>query len=129
MKKLVILAALIFAALIMKAQAPVDSVSVMLRHLQTTNAELVRVNENLKTHAALVGVGGATMLAGTLLSLQGTSELEIGYERGAKLVKTGTWMSAVGVAFIAASFIPLAKKGVTLDERGLVVHPSELRKK
>ena len=129
MKRLLIIAALTVAALVGRAQSEADSVSVMLRHLKDTNEEFVRVNESLKTHAALIGVGGATMLAGTLLSLQGTSELEMGQEQGAKLVKAGSWMSVVGVAFIAASFIPLTRKGVQLDGRGLVVSPSEITKK
>lgn len=126
MKKLILFAALVAASLVGRAQTLADSIP---KHLARTNAEVLRIENDLKTHAALVGVGGAAMLAGTLLSLQGTSEVELGEESGAKLVKTGAWMSAVGIAFIAASFIPLTKKGVTLDGRGLVVHPSELRKK
>ena len=109
----------------MRAQIPVqkpaaDSVSVLMRHIANTNAEIVRLNRAYTTHAAMVGVGGGAMLAGTLLTIQGNSKIELGNMSGANLIKAGTWVSAVGIAFIAASFIPLPKS-VHLDERGLVV--------
>lgn len=128
MKKLVILAVLIFAALIMKAQSPADSVSVMLRHLQTTNAELVRVNENVKLHGLMVAGGGAVMTAGLLYATKRVGNFENAHLDETR-VRTGLLVTAAGAAIVVASVIPLAKKGVTLDERGLVVHPSELRKK
>ena len=126
MKKLILFAALMWAAVAgANAQAttepmPTDSVSVMFRHLAHTNAEIVRINKAYTMHAAMVGVGGAMMLTGSLLSLQGASQVELGDDAGVKLAKAGSWMSVVGVAFIAASFIPLPRS-VHVDGRGLVV--------
>lgn len=60
------------------------------------------------------------VLTGSLLSLQGASQVELGQESGANLARVGSWVSVVGAAFIAASFIPLPRS-VHVDGRGLVV--------
>lgn len=121
MKKIVIVAALILAALTMRAQQPTDSVSVMLRHLANTNREIVSLNRAYNIHAAMIGIGGATMLAGTIMSYMGAKYVEGGDPTGANLTKSGAVASIFGLAFIAASFLPMPN-GVALDERGLVVN-------
>lgn len=120
MKRLIIVAALILAALTMRAQATADSVSVMLRHLANTNREIVSLNRAYNIHAAMIGIGGATMLAGTIMSYMGAKYVEGGDPTGARLTKSGAVASIFGLAFIAASFLPMPN-GVALDERGLVV--------
>lgn len=126
MKKLFLFAALMLAAVAgANAQAttepmPTDSVSVMFRHLAQTNAEIVRINKAYTMHAAMVGVGGAAMLAGTIMMANGVARSEAGIPSGSSRVKAGPWVSAFGAAVIAASFIPMPR-GVRLDGRGLVV--------
>ncbi len=122
MKRLIIIAALILAALNLKAQQPADSVSIMLRHLKDTNEELVTLNNNMKTHAALVGMGGAICLAGTLVSYKGAMDATAPEGRGMKLVKVGAFMSATGLLFIAASYLPIDRGALRLDKDGLVVN-------
>lgn len=121
MKRLIIIAALILAALNLKAQQPTDSVSIMLRHLTNTNMEMERLSRSYTNHAAMVGIGGAAMLVGGLVTYKGAKDVENGMSSDTQLVKTGMWIAGVGAAFIAASFIPMPKR-VTLDSRGLVVN-------
>ena len=128
MKKLLFIAALMVAALFGRAQQTADSVSVMFRHLKDTNAEVVMLQKTLVKHAAMVGAGGATMLVGTLLVFNGMTSEEGTPGTDETFIKAGMAATAIGAAILCASFIPLAKKGVTLDGRGLVVRPSELRK-
>lgn len=120
MKRILIVAALILAALTMRAQQPTDSVSVMLRHIANTNMEIERLNRAYTSHAAMVGIGGAAMLLGGLVTYKGAKDVENGMSADTQLVKAGMWIAGVGAAFIAASFIPMPKR-VTLDSRGLVV--------
>ena len=120
MKRILIVAALILAALTMRAQQPTDSVSVMLRHLANTNMEIERLNRAYTSHAAMVGIGGAAMLLGGLVTHKGAKDVTNGVSADTQLVKAGMWIAGVGAAFIAASFIPMPKR-VTLDSRGLVV--------
>lgn len=121
MKKLLLLAAVMVTSLVCMAQQPTDSISVMFKHLQNSNAEIVRLNDNIKTHANMVGAGGALMLMGTICTVKGSSDLEDGHPGGARLVKAGAWLSVAGLAVIAASIVPITKNKVKLDERGLIV--------
>lgn len=120
MKRLIIIAALILAALNLKAQQPTDSVSVMLRHLANTNMEMERLNRAYTSHAAMVGIGGAAMLLGGFVMYKGADPIVAGNSTDTEMIKTGMWIAGVGAAFIAASFIPMPRR-VTLDSRGLVV--------
>lgn len=120
MKRILIVAALILAALTMRAQQPTDSVSVMLRHLANTNMEIERLNRAYTSHAAMVGIGGAAMLLGGFVMYKGADPIVAGNSTDTEMIKTGMWIAGVGAAFIAASFIPMPKR-VTLDSRGLVV--------
>ena len=120
MKRVLILAAIILAALTMRAQQPTDSVSVMLRHLANTNMEIERLNRAYTSHAAMVGIGGAAMLLGGLVTYKGAEPIVAGNSTDTETIQTGMWIAGVGAAFIAASFIPMPKR-VTLDSRGLVV--------
>ena len=132
MKKVLLLVALLVAALVGNAQikeptyVPADSVSVLLRHLQNTNSELVRVNENLTAHAAMVGVGGAAELFGFVLMVQAAKSPEAAKQGK---YRTGLAFCIGGAILTAGSFIPLAKNKVRLDANGLVIHPSEFKKK
>lgn len=129
MKKLLILAALVLAALLMKAQAPADSVSVMFQRFKDTNAAMAQLNNDMKAHAVMVCGGGAVMTAGLLYAASCRSE-RFGVESfSASKLRTGLCIASVGAAVIVLSVIPIARHGVTLDERGLVVTPSKLAKK
>ena len=116
MKRILIIAALVAAALVGRAQSEADSVSVMLRHLQDTNAELVRLNKAYTTNAFMVAGGAAVMTAGLL------------WARGEDSASAGCFIAAVGAATIVASVFTMPK-GVTLDGRGLIVRPSDVGKK
>ena len=123
MKKLILFAALMAAALVSRAQSEADSVSVMLRHLQDTNTELVALNKAYTTHAFMVAGGAAVMTAG-LLWARGTNYDVI----DPSSARIGYFIAAVGAATIVASVFTMPK-GVTLDGRGLIVRPSEMKKK
>ena len=123
MKRILIIAALVAAALVGRAQSEADTVSVMLRHLQDTNAELVALNKAYTTHAFMVAGGAAVMTAG-LLWARGTDYEAI----DPSSARIGYFIAAVGAATIVASVFTMPK-GVTLDGRGLIVRPSEVGKK
>lgn len=126
MKKLFLTAAMVAATVCATAQRQSDTL--LLREIQRTNAELARVNKGLNTHAALVGVGGGLMIAGSLCTLQGNSKTELGDPSGKGLAKVGMWVTATGMAFVAASFIPLPER-VKIDERGLVIDIDKPKKR
>lgn len=123
MKKILILAALMAAALVGMAQNEADSVSVLFRHLQDTNAEMARLNKAYNTHAVMVAGGGAVMAVGLLWAKRYEGDTDSNY------LGSGLTIAAVGALVVAASFIPLRKAGVELDERGLVIKPSELKRR
>ena len=123
MKKFLIIAALMAAALVGRAQSEADSISVMLRHLQDTNTELVALNKAYTTHAFMVSGGAAVMAAG-LLWARGTNDQVL----DPSSARIGYFIAAVGAATIVASVFTMPK-GVTLDGRGLIVRPSEVGKK
>lgn len=127
MKKLVFLAALVLAALTMRAQNPVgdnleptaDSVSVMLQHLARTNAEVAYLNDNLRLHSqlalgsfALEGVGVACLL----MASNATDA-----NKAQSLRYLGIGFGAVGALGFLCSYIPIWTSKVRLDSRGLVV--------
>ncbi len=123
MKRLIIIAALIIAALTMRAQQPTDSVSVMLRHLATTNEYMIRMDKAIKTHNVMVAGGSLLMGAGFIYATRMEKPVVSGYEPtlSQDRMRTGMCIAAAGAAVIAASFIPMPKR-VTLDSRGLVVN-------
>lgn len=127
MKKLVFLAALVLAALTMRAQNPVgdnleptaDSVSVMLQHLARTNAEVAYLNDNLRLHSqlalgsfALEGVGVACLLMASNATDANKSQ---------SLKYLGIGFGAVGALGFLCSYIPIWTSKVRFDSRGLVV--------
>ena len=128
MKKLVFLAALVLAALTMRAQTPnrdnpspvpADSVSVMLQHLARTNAEVAYLNDNLRLHSqlalgsfALEGVGVACLL----MASNATDA-----NKAQSLRYLGIGFGAVGALGFLCSYIPIWTSKVRLDSRGLVV--------
>ena len=129
MKKILIIAALVAAALVGRAQNEADTVSVMLRHLQDTNAEIARINKAYTNHAAFVACGAAVATAGLLMArvaekVPGIEEPQL----STKKIKVGLGVAALGAAIVAASVVTMPK-GVTLDGRGLTVRPSEMKKK
>lgn len=129
MKKILIIAALVAAALVGRAQNQADTVSVMLRHLQDTNAEIARINKAYTNHAAFVACGAAVATAGLLMArvtekVPGIEEPQL----STKKIKVGLGVAALGAAIVAASVVTIPK-GVTLDGRGLIVSPSEMKKK
>lgn len=121
MKKLVILAALVLAALIMKAQAPADSVSVMFQHLKDTNAATAQLNKDIKTHAVMACGGGAVMTAGLLYAANMKEDINGEPILDGRRIRTGLCIASVGAAVLVLSVIPISRNSVTLDECGLVV--------
>ena len=127
MNKFVIFAVLMAVALGVKAQSPTvsktempnDSVSIMFHSLQNTNAEMARLNRAYNTHAAMISIGGALQLIGTGMTLLSSNE---------SMLKVGMISSLVGMGFVALSFLPMPK-GVSVDERGLVVDLPSKKKK
>lgn len=128
MKRLIFIAALVLSALTLRAQGgngyntspvPSDSVSVMLRHIQNTNAEIVRLNKAYTMHSVMVSAGGALVCGGLLMATRkgNVNGIEMMTERK---VRTGLQIASVGAAIIVASVLAMPK-GVRLDERGLVV--------
>lgn len=129
MKKLLLIAALVAAALVGRAQSEADSVSVMFRHLQDTNAEIARLNKASTNHAAFVACGAAVTTVGLMMAR--TTEKIPGIEDpqlSAKRMRIGLGVAALGTAIVAASVVTMPK-GVRLDGRGFVVSPSEVRKR
>ena len=120
MKRLVILAALVLAALIMKAQAPADSVSIMLRSVQNTNGEIVRLNRAYTTQAVAMSAGGALMGVGFLYAASRKTDYGGVALMDEKRLHTGLCIAATGAAVMVASIIALPRR-VHVDERGLVV--------
>lgn len=128
MKRILLIAALVAAALVGRAQSEADNVSVMLRHLQDTNAEVARINDALKLHTVMVFGGGAVMTVGLLYAASATSERHDVVSFDAKKMRTGLLIAAVGGVVMLSSAFAMPK-GVTLDGRGLIVRPSEVAKK
>lgn len=134
MKRLIIIAALaIVAAIGAKAQTPAmptDSVSVMFQHLANTNAEVAYLNDNLRLHSqlalgsfALEGIGAACLM------LSSSSAISQGFADMEPLAKLGIGLCAIGGIGFICSYIPIWTSKVNVDERGIIVHPSELLKK
>lgn len=124
MKKVLLLAALVLAAAFVKAQnpnrdnpspVPADSVSVMLRQLAATNAEVQYLNDCIRLHSQLAlgsfvieAAGGACLYLASKNSETNLRNLGLGL------------CIAGGVGFLA-SYIPIWTKNIRLDERGLVI--------
>lgn len=127
MKRLVIIAVLLAVAIGIKAQTPsapqmeTDSVSVMLRHLANTNAEVAYLNESLRLHSqlalgsfALEGIGVACLLFSSPNLGNGIAEME-------PLAKLGLGLCVVGGIGFICSYIPIWTSKVRMDNRGLVI--------
>ena len=119
MKRLILLAILMTAALGVKAQSPkvpemetlADSVSVMFQSMQKNNAEIVRLDKAYNVNATMISMGGALQLIGTGMTLLSSNE---------SMQKVGMLSSIIGTGFIVLSILPMPK-GVQVDERGLVI--------
>ena len=119
MKKLILLAVMMIAALGVKAQTLnvpemetlSDSVSVMFQSMQKNNAEIVRLNKAYTVNATMISIGGALQLIGTGMTLLSSN---------VSMQKVGMISSVVGTGFIVLSLLPMPK-GVQVDERGLVI--------
>lgn len=122
MKRLIIIAVLILAALTMRAQAPADSVSVMLRHLANTNREIISLNRAYNVHAVMVAGGGALTAAGLIYAaiLEKSPVYGVEPTMSQDHIRTGLHIAAVGAAVIVASIVTMPKR-VHLDANGLVV--------
>lgn len=127
MKRYVVLSILLLIIMCVRAQplttpkteVPADSVSIMYRSIQSTNASIVKLNKSYTTHATMVSVGGALQLFGMAMTYYGPSETAR---------DIGMVASVIGIGMIAASIIPMPK-GVSIDERGLVLNINETTKK
>ena len=121
MKKILLIAALMVAALVGRAQSEADTISVMFRHLQRTNREIARLNKAYTTHAVMVAGGAAVIALGSLYAasrkiVPNMEEPQMDQQR----LHTGLCIAAAGAAVIISSVFVLPK-GVRLDERGLIV--------
>lgn len=127
MKKIFLIAALVIAASIgAKAQAPqmpADSVSVMLRHIANTNAEVLYINDCLRLHSqialgsfVLEGIGAACILLSS-----SSPNISQGFSNMEPLAKLGIGLCAVGGLGFVCSYIPIWTGKIKVDGRGLVV--------
>lgn len=125
MKRLVIIATLIVAAAIgAKAQTPqhpVDSVSVMLRHIANTNKEVAYMNDCLRLHSqlalgsfAMEGIGAACLMLSSPIFTQSFSDME-------PLAKLGVGLCVVGGIGFVCSYIPIWTSKIKVDNRGLII--------
>jgi hypothetical protein len=140
MKKLLLIAALVLvAAFGVKAQnpnrdnpsrVPTDSVSIMLRHLANTNAEMQYINDNLRLHSQL-SIGSFAFMGVSALCFYQMANLEVPtshsgmvqYNKDIKSLKTIGIVTGIigGVGFIC-SYIPIWTKKIKVDNRGLVIN-------
>lgn len=120
MKKLLLFAALVMAALTMRAQSPAvdelpaDSVSVMFRQFNETNAQVSGLQKALVAHATMVSVGAAMEIGGTLL-------LSLSDYTTPRRRTFGTLLMAGGLAVTVASFVPLVTHKVKVEGNAVVV--------
>lgn len=123
MKKLLF----VFFALLtigIKAQSvepsPSDTTSVvMLQNLANTNARVAEINNDLRLHSQLALGAFAFEGVGALLFYYASNETK---EKSQKAYQTyGAIACGVGAAMFICSYIPIFKKEVKVDERGLVV--------
>lgn len=125
MKRLVIIATLIVAAAIgaktQTPQHPVDSVSVMLRHIANTNKEVAYMNDCLRLHSqlalgsfALEGIGAACLMLSSPIFTQSFSDME-------PLAKLGVGLCVVGGIGFVCSYIPIWTSKIKVDNRGLII--------
>lgn len=134
MKKLLLIAALALAALTMRAQTPngynlspvaSDSVSIMLRHLANTNAELDYINESLRLHSQLaVGSFAAAGLSAFMFYIASTCDPPTHYgqvDSGKSFRIFGYGFAAASAGLFVCSYIPIWTRKVKMDSRGLVV--------
>ena len=138
MKKLLLIAALALTALTMRAQnpngynpspVPSDSVSVMLRHLANTNAEVQYLNESLRLHSqialgsfAFVGVSALCFYQMANLAVPSTHGGMAQYDKDMKALKTiGIATGVIGGVGFLCSYLPIWTKEIKFDNRGLVI--------
>lgn len=137
MKRFIILAALLAAAFVAKAQTVNDSVSVMLRSLQNTNKELVYVNNNLRLHSqiaigsiVMTGISAFSFYRSSIAEAPGASTYHTGPEGSwvetptdyRKVWKTiGITTGIIGVVGFVCSYIPIWTNKIRVDERGLII--------
>ena len=125
MKKLLLIAALVLAAAFgVKAQnpnrdnpsqVPADSVSVMLRQLAATNAEVQYLNDCVRLHSQLA-LGSFVVEAAVGVCLYLASK-----NSETNLRNLGLGLCIAGGVGFLASYIPIWTKNIRLDERGLVI--------
>lgn len=122
MKKLLFF---IFALLTISVKAqivepsPSDTTSVMFRNLMNTNARVAEINNDLRRHSQLALGAFAFEGVGALLFYYASNENN-GKMRDA-FQTYGAVSCAVGGVMFLCSYIPIWKKELTVDERGLVV--------
>lgn len=132
MKRLIIIAALIIAAVFgAKAQTPTvpktetDSVSVMLRHLANTNAEVVYLNESLRLHSQLtVSSFAAAGLSAFMFYIASTCDPPAypgAPDSGKGFRITGISLGAASAVLFVCSYIPIWTSKVKVDNRGLII--------
>lgn len=130
MKRLVIIAALIIAAVVgVKGQTPTtpqtetDSVSIMLRHLANTNAEVAYLNDNLRLHSQLALGSFALEGIGVACLLFSSPNIGGGFAEMKPLAKLGFGLCVVGGVGFLCSYIPIWTNKVKIDGRGLIIQP------
>lgn len=122
MKKLITIA-LVLLTISVKAQSvepsPSDTTSVMFKNLMNTNARVAEMNNDLRLHSQLAVGAFAFEGVGALLFCYASNESN---EKMRDAFRTyGAVSCAVGAAMFVCSYIPIFKKEVKVDERGLVV--------
>ena len=121
MKKLFILAALVLAAASSKAQnTTIDTTAALtIRQLVKTNTELVGINNALRQHSKMAAWSAPIMMAGTaVLVAHPTAKVE-GYNDNWHTFGLAT--VTAGALLFMASYTPLLRHRISLDQRGIVI--------
>ena len=125
MKRFLLIAALALAAFSMRAQnpngynsspVPADSVSIMLRHLANTNAEVQYLNESLRLHSQLaVGSFAAAGLSAFMFYIASTCDPPTHYgqvDSGKSFRIFGYGFAAASAGLFICSYIPIWTKNI-----------------
>jgi hypothetical protein len=128
MKKLLLFILALVSLSSVKAQdvQPTDTTSVvLLNRLQTTESHLVDINNSLRYHAqlmagafALEGLGAVCLLAGTGRSAE---YQEKHAEELSAYRASGAVFCVLGGVMYIASYIPIWRKELKVDERGITL--------
>ena len=97
-----------------------DSISVMFQNLKNTNEYVVDINNSLRTHTQLIAASFLFEAAGAACFYYASQDNTSNKQRQT-FNGIGGFSCVVGGVMFLCSYIPIWKKELTVDERGLVV--------